>query len=1096
MTNHPHLPHCCFLRGTSRRSAHYKHGYPNDALICRALGCKKRLFASSFPTKGSLIDYRTDFERRLLSFCDNGQLHAVPDLLRQMDMAASVHTYLTLLKSCTKLKALALVQRIYAHVAFHRVPLSGILGDYMVVTLAKCGAIDEAKLLMDTLAARTIFSWNALISSCVESARSKEALKLYQCMQQDGVKPDNLTYVSLFKACGNVLDFDQGRILHGEARAEGFASDRFICTTLISMYGKCGDIVEAENVFIALLDRCVVSWNALLSAYVDQGKGETAIRLYRQMLDESVSIDEHTIVFALRACCILADDENMSNAEGPTVKLIPLEIGHALHADAHRKGFISNVHVGTTLLTMYGKSGDVFLAEYVFSRLVHRNVVSWNAMLSAFVEHDKGEKALTLYRHMHEEGLRPHEFTYVLALQACARLAGNNEEDHDSKGFHRLKMPLEIGKSVHIDVRRDGFALNTCVGTALLGMYSKCGALVDSEDVFLLMKRRDVVAWNAMLTAFIEQGNGVKALQLFRQMQKERRVLNQLSFVLALQACGALVEDNESVFSQCKSSKEVCLEIGQGLHADACRLCFLADAVLCNTLISMYRKCGAIEEAEHVCGALVKHNIVTRNAILSAYVDCGQGEKALKFYGHLCKEVLSPGLLTLVIALQACGVFAEDEQPVVTEGGSIKLTALKIGQALHSDAHDQGYVSHPFVGTALLCMYAKCGAIADAESTFSALSERDAVSWNALLSAYVEQGQGIKALQLYRQMQGEGPNSSQLTLTMALQACSQLAEGEDAISLKGQVVKRRCLDLGKALHADARKEGYASELVVGNTLMSMYGKCGALKEAEDVFRAIPDVNTVSWNVLLSTCIEQGLGEKAFRIYRQIQKQDVVLDDVTLTCMVQACASTGSLKTCKQLHFTILCAGYDQVPSIAATLIHAYGSCASMSDAHAFFDGLTESNIVTWNGCISGYAGGGSSITSLEMLTGLRAVGVGPDVVTCTSVISACTHDGLVTEGLDYFDSMIKDDSIIPDLKHYGSLVDLLGRAGDFKRLQSMLKVLPKPANLAMWLCLLGACRIHGNLEVGEEAFKSAVNMQPEDATAYVMMSNVYTNVWL
>ncbi|MCO5580387.1 hypothetical protein L7F22_034253 [Adiantum nelumboides] len=453
-----------------------------------------------------------------------------------------------------------------------------------------------------------------------------------------------------------------------------------------------------------------------------------------------------------------------------------------------------------------------------------------------------------------------------------------------------------------------------------------------------------------------------------------------------------------------------------------------------------------------------------------------------------------PGLLALVIALQACGLFAEDEPPLATEGGSVKPIALQIGQALHSDAQELGFVSHPFVGTALLCMFAKCGAIAEAENLFTALSVREVVSWNALLSAYVEQGEGIKALQLYRQMQGVGPSSSQLTLTMALQACSLLAQGENAISQKGQAVKVRSLDLGKALHADARKEGYASELVVGNTLMSMYGKCGALMEAEDVFHAISDCNIVSWNVLLSTCVEQGLGENAFRIYRQMQKQDVALDDVTLMCMLQASASSGSLTTCEQLHFTIVSVGYDEVPSLAVTLIHAYGSCASILDAHAFFDALIESNIVSWNACISAYAGGGSSMTGLQIVSVLRDIGAEPDAVTCTSVISACTHDGLVSEGLDYFESITKDGSIVPDLKHYGSLVDLLGRAGDFKRLESMLRVLPKQANLAMWLCLLGACRIHGNLGLGEEAFDNAVKMQPEDATAYVMMSNVYANV--
>ncbi|KAH7416122.1 hypothetical protein KP509_14G076500 [Ceratopteris richardii] len=960
----------------------------------------------------------------------------------------------------------------------------------MVVTLAKCGAIDDAKQLISTLSSGTIFSWNALISACVDSGHNSEALQYFHYMQQDGIEPDKFTYVSLFKCCGNVLDLGKGRELHNQARIDGVASDKFICTTLISMYGKCGEIIEAESVFSALSDPCVVSWNALLSVYVDCCKGDQAIRLFRQMLEEGVQVDEHTCVFSLRACCVLADTENFSNAEGSAVKMIPFEIGRAIHADLRKRGFTSNLHVGTTLLTMYGKSGEIASAECVFSRLLHRNIVSYNAMLSAYVEHQKGERALALFRQLYHEGLEPHEFTYIVALQACGILALKGKESQDLMHPQAMLVALEIGKALHQELRRNGLVSNACVGTALLGMYGKCGAITDSENVFMSMSEHDIVAWNAMLTVFIEQGNAVKALQLFWQIQRECRTFNHLTIVLVLQACGAIVGDEDD------SSKERCSEIGQAVHADAHRLGFTSYSIINNTLISMYGKCGNIRQAEHVCSSLTNWNIVTGNAMLSSYVYCRQGEKALLFYEHICKEGLYPDALTLIIALQACGLLADNELPISTAGGLIKYRSLQIGKSLHADALERDFVLHPFIGTAILSMYAKCGAISEAEKIFAALSERDLVSWNALLSAYIEQGQGIKALQLYRQMQREGPSSGEVSLMMALQACSLLAKCGDEDSSESKVIKMRCLDLGKALHADARKDGYASNLVVGNTLMSMYGNCGALAEAEDVFHGISDSNIVSWNVLLSMCIDKGQGESALQIFKQLQKQENALDDVTLICMLQACASTGSLKICKQLHFAVVCAGYDRMHSVIVTLMHAYGSCASMLDAHVFFDGITDSNIVSWNACVSGHAGGGNSMISLQLFSGLRDTGMDPDAVTCTSVISACTHDGLVTDGLEYFKSMMKDDHIMPDFKHYGSLIDLLGRAGDFKRLQCILKVLPKETNSAIWLCLLGACRTHGNLELGQEAFQKAVSMQPEDATAYIMMSNLCAHVAL
>eukprot|EP00250_Pteridium_aquilinum_P021966 c25273_g10_i2 orf=214-2451(+) len=742
MRHHHYHSHCCYRRhllgNLQSVSPHQHYQYQNHGNLSLSPAPRNRkrwLCTFSVCRRESSPNKHDDDEHLLRNLSDKGQLDAMLDVLQHMDTAPSVSTYLTLLKACTKQKALTQAQQIHAHLAFHHVPVSGLLGDYTVVTLAKCGAIDDAKQLLIRLSSRTIFSWNAMISACVEFGRSLEALELYHCMQQDDVAPDNYTYVSLFKACGNVKNVNEGRKLHGDARREGLVSDAFICSTLISMYGKCGTIVEAENVFRELSECCVVSWNAMLSAYLDQGQGESAIRLYRQMLHEDLRVDAHTYVFALRACCTLADNERSSSADGPTMKLIPIEIGRALHVDAHKKNFTLNVHVGTTLLSMYGKCGDILLAENVFRQLTHRNIVSWNAMLSAYVEHLEGEKALSIYRQMHQEGLRPHELTYVLALQACGLLAEKGKV-HVLEDF---LVPLEIGRALHGDARRKGLASSACVGTALLSVYGKCGAVVDSEDVFNTLSQRDIVTWNAMLTVYIEQGNGVKALQLYRQMQKECRGVNQLTIVLALQACGTLVSDEQTFFPTGHSMKMMCFEIGHALHADACRLCLTSESIICNTLISMYGKCGATKEAEHVCGALSKRNIVTGNAMLSTYVDSGQGEKALLFYKQLQKEGLSPGLLTLVIALQACGLLAEEQRCLAAEGGSIKSISLQIGQALHSDARMKGFASHPFVGTALLSMYAKCGAISEAESMFTALSERDVVSWNALLSAYVEQ---------------------------------------------------------------------------------------------------------------------------------------------------------------------------------------------------------------------------------------------------------------------------------------------------------------------------------------------------------------------
>ena len=201
--------------------------------------------------------------------------------------------------------------------------------------------------------------------------------------------------------------------------------------------------------------------------------------------------------------------------------------------------------------------------------------------------------------------------------------------------------------------------------------------------------------------------------------------------------------------------------------------------------------------------------------------------------------------------------------------------------------------------------------------------------------------------------------------------------------------------------------------------------------------------------------------------------------------------TGSSNICNELHYDIICAGYELVPSVAASIIHVYGSCARMVDAHAFFDELIQPHLASWNACIIGHAGEGNGVESLHMFENLKLEAIKPDGVTFTSAISACTHTGFVFEGLEYFASMGQDYGILPEVKHYGAIIDLLARAGSFKQVENMLAKMTVKADQIIWLCLLGACHTHGNVELARHAFEHAVNLGPKHAAPYVMMSNVY-----
>jgi pentatricopeptide repeat protein len=254
--------------------------------------------------------------------------------------------------------------------------------------------------------------------------------------------------------------------------------------------------------------------------------------------------------------------------------------------------------------------------------------------------------------------------------------------------------------------------------------------------------------------------------------------------------------------------------------------------------------------------------------------------------------------------------------------------------------------------------------------------------------------------------------------------------------------------------------------------------------------------------MLSAYVEQGRGEEALDLYKKMAGEErVVLDHITPICVLQACSKAGSLEACEHVHFAVAAAGYDSSSSLVATLIHAYGSCAAMADAAAFFWSVCKPDMMAWNACIGGIGGGGGAGAgagagagdSFHMFEQLNRAGNEPDHVTFVSMISACSHGGLNKPGLECFIAMASSYGLAPDRKHYGCLVDLLGRSGDFERIESMMEAMPLEGDDAFWLSVLGACCAHGNADLASRVFlrHAAAGSKPTHGTSYVLMSNIF-----
>ncbi|MCO5561054.1 hypothetical protein L7F22_014675 [Adiantum nelumboides] len=404
-------------------------------------------------------------------FCELGQLDLAFDILCQLDevgYAPSHSLYWSLLNLCKKKKALHYASHLRSRMeSLVLDPSNYFLAEYLVSTLVCCFALDAALEVFHKLPHKTTYSWTALINGHVEFGDALEALKLYSLMLEEGFQPDEFTCVSLLKACTITFNLKVGKCIHDYARQNGYHYNIFVSCALITMYGVCERMADAEDVFATMPHRSVVAWTSLLAGYVKNGQERKALQLYRQMMEECLILDEQSLVVTLQACCLIADKEK-----------------------------------GTVIVE--GKLRDISAAENVFCGVIKKNVPLWNAMLSAYTEQGHPDRALQLFKCMHEEGLSPEERSYVISLQACSLFSEKEVAVRVGKSLLKLKS-LNIGEALHSVGKKKGYDSNLYVSSALMNMYGKCGDLTAAKRLFDGLSQYSIVTWNAMLQPMLSR---------------------------------------------------------------------------------------------------------------------------------------------------------------------------------------------------------------------------------------------------------------------------------------------------------------------------------------------------------------------------------------------------------------------------------------------------------------------------------------------------------------------------------------------------------------------------------------------------------------
>ncbi|KAJ4712936.1 Pentatricopeptide repeat-containing protein [Melia azedarach] len=303
------------------------------------------------------------------------------------------------------------------------------------------------------------------------------------------------------------------------------------------------------------------------------------------------------------------------------------------------------------------------------------------------------------------------------------------------------------------------------------------------------------------------------------------------------------------------------------------------------------------------------------------------------------------------------------------------------------------------------------------------------------------------------------------------------------------------LVLGQQMHCSTVKHGLESHTFVRTSLIHMYGMVKDVAKATQLFEEITKPELVAWNTIIDCHICCGKSKEALDLSLKMLRSGIKPDEATLLATLSACSALGSLDFGRGVHSCIGKTSIRHITSVNNSLIDMYAKCGAVEEAYQTFNNMKSKNIISWNTMILGLAAHGHANEALALFQKvLQESFEKPNDITFLGVLCACSHGGMVDEGRRYFDMMIKDYHIKPNVKHYGGMVDILGRAGLVEEAYQLIMSMPMECNAIVWRTLLAACRLHGNVQLGEKVRKHLFVLEPNHSSDYVLLANMYASV--
>ncbi|XP_051127923.1 pentatricopeptide repeat-containing protein At3g22690 [Andrographis paniculata] len=604
------------------------------------------------------------------------------------------------------------------------------------------------------------------------------------------------------------------RQVQGQCTKHGLMEDpRILAKFVVKYSGMCSheSMESARKAFEIYKHRrddfCSTAYlyNSLIRGSSSAGAFAEAILVYIDMLMEGVAPDNYTFPFVLSAC-----------AKG----LMHFE-GEQIHGTLLKLGFRNDVFVMNSLVYFYGEFGEIDLARKVFDEMPLRNVVSWTSLICGYARRDRHKEAVSLFSEMVDEGIEPNEVTLVSVISSCAKLGD-----------------LDLGQRVLDRVGHgESSSINGFVVNALVDMYMKCGAEAIARRIFDRCLVKNLVHYNTILSNYVKLGKVKEAGDVLREMLglglKPDRV-TVLSIValsaetgdvcFGMQSHGYVVRNGlESWESIGNSLIDMYSKCGHQLWA--CRVfdrMANKSVVSWNSLLTGFSGNGDVESARRLFYRMPERDIVTWNAMIGAFVHHGFFSDAVELFRSMQSEGIVADEATMVSIAAACGY----------------LGALNLATWIHNYIKKYGIRRNVRLDTALVDMFARCGAPKSAMEVFRSMTERDVSAWTAAIRATAVDGNGEHAADLFDEMVREGTRPDEVAFSAALTACSDAGLVERGMNI-----------------FDAMQEhGITPHIVHYGCALDLLGRAGLLEEALDFISAMPmEPNGAIWAAFFSAC---------------------------------------------------------------------------------------------------------------------------------------------------------------------------------------------------------------------------------------------------